>query len=28
MPLTLIDLLERAVTRFGTRHALGLRLDD
>ena len=28
MPLTLIDLLERAVTRFGTRPALGLRLDD
>ena len=28
MPLTLIDLLERAVTRFGTRAALGLRLDD
>jgi len=28
VPLTLIDLLERAVTRFGTRPALGLRLDD
>ena len=28
MPQTLIDLLERAVTRFGTRPALGLRLDD
>ena len=28
MPLTLIDLLERAVTRFGMRPALGLRLDD
>ena len=28
MPLTLIDMLERAVTRFGTRPALGLRLDD
>jgi long-chain acyl-CoA synthetase len=28
VPLTLIDLLERAVTRFGTRRALGLRLDD
>ncbi len=28
MPLTLIDLLERAVSRFGDRHALSLRLDD
>ena len=28
MPLTLIDLLERAVTQFGMRPALGLRLDD
>jgi long-chain acyl-CoA synthetase len=28
VPLTLTDLLERAVTRFGTRPALGLRLDD
>jgi long-chain acyl-CoA synthetase len=26
--MTLIDLLERAVTRFGTRPVLGLRLDD
>ena len=25
---TLLDLLERAVTRYGDRHALGLRLDD
>jgi long-chain acyl-CoA synthetase len=28
VPLTLIDLLERSVTRFGARPALGLRLDD
>jgi long-chain acyl-CoA synthetase len=28
VPLTLIDLLERAVTRFGDRPALGLRRDD
>jgi long-chain acyl-CoA synthetase len=28
VPMTLIDLLERAVTRFGDRHALSLRLDD
>jgi long-chain acyl-CoA synthetase len=28
VPMTLIDLLERAVTRFGTRPVLGLRLDD
>ena len=28
MPMTLIDLLERAVTRFGERPVLGLRLDD
>ena len=28
VPMTLIDLLERAVTRFGERPALGLRLDD
>ena len=28
MPLTLIDLLERAVSRFGDRPALGLRRDD
>ena len=28
MPMTLIDLLERAVSRFGDRPALGLRRDD
>jgi long-chain acyl-CoA synthetase len=28
VPMTLIDLLERAVTRFGERPVLGLRLDD
>jgi long-chain acyl-CoA synthetase len=28
VPTTLIDLLERAVTRFGERRALGLRRDD
>jgi long-chain acyl-CoA synthetase len=28
MPTTLLDLLDRAVTRYGDRHALGIRRDD